>query len=278
MRSSRNVLFLLALSVLMARPAHAASQQGPRTPRMMLGTSSSRETSPSWRLGMGAGIGIPDMFTIDGHLQLGSQWQIRAFYSPPFPLVIRVEMPRDTISTKNNVRVEHPAFNINLTAHYGPQYGTDVLFHPWVGQAFFLAGGLGMRSFNLKGNAKSPIIFTETTTGSSITTDTQIVLDANARTTQFVYRGYVGWFWNLPNASFSLFGLGYTAPRSARSDVKVNAGITSPNVANADELLEPIAEVKRKKEDEMESKALTAMKPIEKTAIPFIHLGFGTMF
>ncbi len=157
------------------------------------------------RFAIGGGLNVPELTPISGYMIFGKYFALRAFYSPPIPFKIRVEMPSDIISTKKKIGVANPDFTIRFKASYGPQYGFEGLVFP-TGGTFFISAGGSFRQIDLRGETKSPLYVCSLIEAAKdppcgdpekrLTTSTEIELSAEARSTALLARGGAGWMWH----------------------------------------------------------------------------------
>lgn len=241
-------------------------------------SSSPQETSPRFSLGLGANI--PDFFPLEGYLRFNRFLGLRVFYVPTLPFNLRVELPRDQLSSTGGITVENPDLNVKFDGKYGPQYGAEVMVFPTLG-SFYVSAGISHRRLALDGGVSSDLILRSTASGSSIDTNTNFGIETQASTAQMVFRSALGWMWDIwmDRGYFNLTLIGITIPKKTSSTINVTASITNPNASDPDGAIpDALAETKAAKEAEMEDKALDAMKPVEKLVLPLIGISTGIHF
>lgn len=229
---------------------------------------------------LGLGANIPDLFPIEGYARFNSFIALRLFYVPTIPFHLRVEMPRDELTSKGGIVVENPDLNIKFDCRYGPQYGAEFVVFPWLG-SFYMTAGLSHRQLEMKGGVASNLILKSKDSGTSINTNTDFGIQTDASTSQLVFRTTMGWMWNVwaDRGYFNLTLIGITIPKKTHSSINVEATITNPNASDpSGSVPDAITETKAAKEAEMEDKALDAMKPVERLILPIIGLSGGFRF
>ena len=253
------------------------------------GRKSERYQSNDWvpELAVGIGANIPEILPIDAHLVFAKWFRLRLFYSPEIPFKARVEMPSDVISTKNGVAVANPDFIIRMNASYGPSYGAEAMVVP-LANSFFLSGGMSVRAFKLEGNARSGILVCSNIEAAKeppcgdpearLTTRTELVVSAKAKTQSTLLRASAGWLWQIADSGFfSIYG-GLARPIGNKRTADVTTGIDSKGGDSNEEVPSALARVKVEKEAELEAKALKEMEPYDKKVIPILGLGGGFHF
>lgn len=260
------------------------NERGPGAPRY-------RTKNRPWyipRAAAGIGLNVPELLPVEGWLFFGKYFALRGFYSPELPFNIRVEMPADVISTKKGIGVANPDFTINLKAHYGPQYGIDALVFPF-GGSFFIAGGAAQRRMRLVGSAKSSILICSIIEvakeppcpdpEASLHPDTKLQIAADARTTALLFRGMVGFLWDVGDWAYFSIQAGATRPTQVRRQIKVVAGLDFPSSDGSDEeITGALAQVKVEREADLERKAIKEMRPVDSKLLPILGLSTGIRF
>lgn len=222
---------------------------------------------------IGAGLNFPDIFPIESHWLISRKWAVTGFVVPKIPFNIRVEMPSDQISSKDGVIIEHPAFNVNFKAEYGPQIGIGTKFFP-TARSFYLLGGLSYRSLSLDGSVSSSLIL-RTEAAPGFETNSIFNIFAKSTTTQYVGRFGVGFHWRILNRGYIDLNLvGATLPASSKSNAQVSANVTNPKAPTQEEG-EALKEFKAEKETEMEEKAIKSLDPLDRQVLPLIGLTIG---
>lgn len=284
---------MVLVTVLASQPIFAAgtrtksnNAESKKTNKKSRKPSSTSGTSPSYPLagffsqikyGAGIGVNIPDILPIEGLAFFNKYLAARLFFVPTIPFNIRVELPRDKLSSAGGIAVEHPDLDIKFRARYGPQYGAEVLVFPFADN-FFLNFGTSYRRLTLKGGVESPLLLTATSTGTSTTTNTHFSIKTDAETSQIVTRLGAGWFWKVFGSGYLMLNFGYTNPRASGSKVDVFVNVRNPNATEEGATTQAFDQLKTKKEAEMSQKAKEAMKPAEKLALPIIGITFGVLF
>jgi hypothetical protein len=237
------------------------------------------------RAALGIGLNVPELVPVEGWLFFGRYVGLRFFYTPPMPFKIRIEMPSDVISTKNDVAVANPDFTIRMKAVYGAHYGAEALVFPW-GGSFFLAGGLSHRRMHLTGEAKSPILVCSLIEAAKeppcadpearIETATQLEIKASVETTALLARASVGWFWHVGRTGYFMANAGATKPTHVRRTVHVTTAVDTPS--QDDSISDAVQQVKTERERDLEDKAVVAMRPVDQKALPILGIAAGIRF
>jgi len=238
-------------------------------------------------LAFGVGVNIPEVLPLDAHLVFGRWFRLRFFYGPPMPFKARVEMPSDLISAKNGVAVANPDFVIRMNAVYGPSYGVEAMVFPFV-NSFFIAGGISARSFQLSGTAKSGVLVCSEIEAAKeppcgdpsarLTTRTELVVTAKAKTSSNLLRLSTGWLWQIADSGFFSVYAGAARPVGIRRKVSVTTGIDSHGGEGNEAISGALAQLKVDKESELESKALKEMAPYDEKTVPILGIGGGIQF
>ena len=225
------------------------------------------------QLSIGIGLNFPDIFPIETHWRFSDSLSLKFFLVPKVPFNIRVEMPSDQVSSKDGILIEHPDFNVNFKANYGPQYGVEAKYFPFL-KNLYIFGGLNYRSLSLDGNVSSPLIIrSDITTG--FETNSQFTIRAQSKTYQYIARAGLGFHWQLPNGSYiDLLLAGVTQPIRSKSSISVQTKIENPKAPTQREG-DAINAFKTEKEKEMEEKALDELNPAENQVLPLIGVSFG---
>jgi len=236
---------------------------------------------------VGAGLNLPELMTFETWFAFGKYFALRAFYTPLIPLNIRVEMPTDVMSAKKGLAVVNPDFTIKLRLDYGPHYGLETIAFPF-GNSFFISAGASYRKMRLVGRAKSPFYICSVIEAAKeppcgnedarIQTSTELELEVDAVSTAILYRGSFGWLWHVGASGYLAFDAGLTKPTGIKRSVDVTANVDSPGTENDDDYVGALAAVKEERQNDMEDKALTEMRPTEEKALPIIGLSVGYHF
>ena len=228
------------------------------------------------RLAFGLGLGVPELYPLEGIYVVNRWVAIRGFYVWPVPFNIRVEMPADVIS-KKGIIVEHPDLTVNFKAVYGPQYGFESLVFPF-GGGFHLFAGASYRKLSLKGGVTSKLLLRAEGGGDPLTTNSSVRLYADAATAQYVARGGLGYLFFSPMGIYINLFAGYSKPYKAHSNINVDADILNEQATNPEDVRAALDELKQVKEREMEGKALKAMEPAETLSLPILGFTLGVYF
>ena len=194
-------------------------------------------------------------------------------------------MPQDLVSSSHDIGVANPAFDINMKAVYGPQYGAEALVFPF-GGSFFLSAGASRRTIRLTGEAKSALFICSLAEAAKdppcpdpaarIQTETKLVVNADATTTALLARGAVGWFWDVGRYGYFTFSAGLTRPTKVTQNVSIKASIEAPG--NNDDITGALAKVRDEKEKDLDEKALKEMEPVDRKTLPIIGITAGVRF
>ena len=227
-------------------------------------------------VGFGIGANFPDMFPFAAYLKYKHTIDLRLFASPVMPFKVRVQMPEDEIKTQKGspVVIRTPATEISFDANYGPQYGLETLYHPFDG-SFFVSFGLSVRSLSLKGDVETNVNIATVDGAYNGDSFTRLYLAANAKTSQAVMRSALGWRWPIYNTGFFSFLMGYTKPYHHHSNVKMQSELHTGSTPIDETLNIALADLKKKKETDLEAQSLKAMRPVERLALPVIGVEMG---
>lgn len=235
---------------------------------------------------LGVGANIPELLPIEGFLFFGRFIALRAFYTPPLPINIRVEMPSDVISARGGIAVANPAFTIRGKATYGAHYGLEALVFPF-GGSFFLSSGISHRRMRLVANASSPVLVCSALEAqkdppcgdgsASIQTRTEIKVDADVETEALLLRAALGGFWHVGNFGYFTANIGATKPTSVKRHAQVSAALTTPESDNP-EITGALAQIRSEREKDLQDKALGQMRPVDEKILPILGIGAGVRF
>jgi hypothetical protein len=252
-------------------------------------TAKKRRRPRPWyqpRAAIGLGVGVPELVTLESFIVFGKFFGIRAFFTPPLPFKIRVNMPAEVISTKNDIGVANPPYTVRFSAIYGANHGADLLAFPFAG-SFFVGLGVASRTFNLKGQAKSPILVCSlieavkeppcNNPDARIETLSQLDLKAKAQSDSLLSRASLGFFWYVGRSTYLTLTLGALKPFKTHSHVKVDASIDAPGDLDQ-EIAEKMVDIKSDRETEMAKKAQEEIEKIDKKLLPMASLSFGFRF
>ncbi len=238
------------------------------------------------RTALGVGLNVPELVPIEGYFFFGKYAGLRLFYAPPMRFNIRVEMPSDVISAKKGVVVANPDFEVRFKATYGAHYGAEAMVFPFAG-SFFLSSGLSHRRMKLVGDAHSPVLVCSLIEGAkedpcsdpaaSIRTRTELRVHADAETTALLARGAIGGFWNVGSFGYFMVNLGASKPLKVYRDVTVTTELDTPQ-EEEEEVKGALAQVKSEREDELNEKAVKAMRPVDEKLLPIFGIAAGVRF
>ncbi len=273
-----------------ASAAQAAERTKPRSkPRPDFGYDDSIDVPPAshrpplpapdsfdsgWRFGFGAGINLPDLFPFELWGRMNSWLGGRVFFAPAFAFDVRIELPRDQISSKNGILIENPAMNIHLDGVYGPHYGGEIWAYPWAG-TFYVGAGLSYRKLTLEGVAKAPLLITFADL--SFETNTKFGVDAFAETEGILARFDCGWMFEMRGWYVHLGPFGIAIPKRLERTVRATGIVDSPG-AEDEELVGALAQFRNEKESELHDKALKEIRPAESMALPIASVSIGIVF
>ena len=245
-----------------------------------------RPESTPWyqpQFAFGVGLNLPEILPLEGYLFFGKYFALRAFYTPPMPFNIRIEMPSDVISTKKGIGVANPDFTIRLKATYGAHYGIEALGFPF-GGSFFVMAGASHRRMRLVGGAKSPILVCSLIEASkeppcgdpnaSIQTRTELEIKADIETEALLTRAGLGWFWHIGSSGYFMFNAGGTRPSRIQRKVDVEANLDTPATSDED-ITGALAQVKAEREADLEDKAVREMRPVDEKILPILGIAAG---
>lgn len=238
------------------------------------------------RFAVGMGFGFPDIIPLEAYAIFGKYFALRAFYTPPLPFNIRVEMPADIIQVKNDVAIANPDFTVRFDALYGPLYGWDAMVFPF-GGSFFLSAGASFRRLELEGEAQSPVracslaeAAKEPPCGrkdASIRTRTQLRIEADAVTTSLLGRARLGGLWHVGDSGYFAMAAGLAVPTRTHRDVEVRTGLKLPG-DESPEIRGALLKLKKDREKELEKKAKKEMRPADERSVPMLSVGAGIRF
>lgn len=238
---------------------------------------------------MGLGISFPELLPIEAIFTWWKIFALRVFYAPPIPFNIRVNMPGEVVSSyKKILGVAYPPTTVKLKAVYGPHYGVDAMIFPLRG-SFFILGGMAFRQISLSGRAKGPILVCTKEAAEKeppcsgdegvIKTRTQLVLEANTKSTAYLMRGAVGWLWTLGKSGYLMWTLlGTAVPTNVKRDLDIDASISTITDDVEDDISDALRQIKEEKEEEMKQNALKEMRPVEEKPLLMIGLTGGFQF
>lgn len=223
---------------------------------------------------IGLGLSIPDIFPLEYTYKISSKFDFQAFIVPPLPFNIRVELPRDQISSSKGFTIDQPELDIELKAVYGPQFGVGARWKPFA-SGFYTSLGLGYRKLRIKGSAQSPLIISYT--GVETETRTEFGVNVDAVTESLLLRVAIGWRWEFHSRQFLDFKfLGIGIPNVTQNTANVGTFIDAPG--DNDDVDGALADLADEKEIELKDKALTEMDPATSQALPILSLSFGFLF
>lgn len=258
--------------------------EGRRTP-----PPSRRQPRPWYlpRFAVGIGTNIPELIPIEGYAFFGRYFALRAFYTPPLPIPIRVNMPSDVIAvTDKTLAVANPAFTINGKATYGEHYGLEALVFPF-GGSFFLGLGASHRHMRVVADAKSPILVCSVIEAAkdppcgdptaAIETRTDLTAHADATTDALLLRGSVGWFWHVGAAGYFMFNMGIAHPTRIERSASVDVGLATPEDPNP-QITGALAELRNERQADLNNQAAAALSPVDTKVLPILGVGAGVRF
>ena len=225
------------------------------------------------RHSMGLGLSFPEILPFEYDYKISNQFTWHTYAVLPIPFNIRVELPRDRISSKT-VIVDQPELNIKLKSVYGPQFGTALRWTPFT-NGFYTRFGIGYRKLRLKGQVQSPIIII--VDGVEITTRTEFGIKVDAVTVSLLSRLEFGWRWNIGRHGYiDWVIIGAALPSSTKNEASVETFVDAPG--DNDDIDGALEVLKNEKEKELREKAINEMKPATNQIMPIIGLTVGYRF
>ena len=223
---------------------------------------------------LGIGLSVPEIFPLEYDYRISKNLSWHSFLVFPIPFNIRVELPRDKISSKDKVVIDQPELNIKLKAVYGPQFGTGIRWYPF-DYGFYSRIGIAFRRLRLAGQVQSPIIITIDSV--EITTQTELGIKVDAVTESLLSRFELGWRWSIGrNGYLDWIIIGIALPTTTKNDVKVKTFVDAPG--DNDSVDGALGILKDQKEKELKEKALSEMEPATSKILPIMGFVLGFKF
>jgi hypothetical protein len=239
-----------------------------------------------YHFAVGPFVNIPEITGLEGWGFLGRYLGVRAFVTPPIPFKVRVEMPSDVISTKQQIGIANPDFEVRFHGVYGPNYGLEGMVFPF-GGSFFLDFGVSHRTMRLSGSTQSAILICSLLEAAKeppcpdpearLKTGTELRLRADATVSALLLRTGAGWFWEVGRHAYFTFSGGLTRPTHVTKSVDIHADVEAPTV-DQPEITGALADVRAEREKDLNDKALREMRPVAEKALPIVGVSAGWRF
>jgi hypothetical protein len=255
------------------------------TPREAV-EAAARAPSMPYHFAVGPFLNVPEIAGVEGWAFLGRYFGLRAFVTPPIPFKVRVEMPSDVLSTKQQIGIANPDFEVRFRGVYGPNYGLEGMVFPF-GGSFYLNVGASHRVMRLSGSTQSAVLICSLLEAAKdppcadpaarIKTGTELKLRADATVTALLLRAGAGWFWEVGRHAYFTFSGGVTRPTHVTRSLNVHADLEAPTV-DQPEIVGALADVRAEREQDLHDKALREMRPVAEKALPVVGISAGWRF
>lgn len=246
----------------------------PKKSRKKKKNTTMKTTDTEFRNSLGIGLSVPEIFPLEYDYRISKNLSWHSFLVFPIPFNIRVELPRDKISSKDKVVIDQPELKIKLKAVYGPQFGTGIRWYPF-DSGFYSRFGIAFRRLRLAGQVQSPIIITIDSV--EITTQTELGIKVDAVTESLLSRFELGWRWNIGRSGYiDWIILGVALPTTTKNEVNVETYVDAPG--DNDSIDGALGILKDQKESELKDKALSEMEPSTSKILPIMGIVVGFRF
>ena len=301
-RQRRRSVTILLGSLLGLAGSRSQAKEAPKPSFTMPSTSATSEDKTRYRkdprdnaevrqenrwylpeLAFGVGLGIPEIIPLEGYAFFGRHLAVRAFFTPPLPFKIRVEVPSDVISAKQGLAVANPDFTAEFKGSYGSTYGADLLYFPF-GGSFFIGGGIAQRRLKLAGDASAPVLVCSIIEAAKeppcgdpsarIETKTRLALEADVSTASLINTIETGWFARIGGSGYFTARFGFAVPWGINRTSTINATLDGPS-STPEDISGALADIRTEKEAEMRKKVLQEIRPLDEKGLPIVAFGAG---
>jgi hypothetical protein len=194
--------------------------------------------------------------------------------TPPIPIDITVNMPKDLISTNNNIRFDHPAYTIDFELTWGPGFTVESYYTPW-DLPFYASLGIGARKIRLRGNTSSTLLISDLNNPET-TFETATVFGATIDTesTSLLFKAKLGGLLKFNRILFD-FGIGLVRPKNISRSVSGSVTVDAPGNSDVSLPAEDLAAIKSEKSHDMESQVLEELKKVDELTLPLVSFALA---
>lgn len=243
--------------------------------------SAKQATARAWTAGFGGRI--PDGLPLEVTRRLDERWSLRGWITPPIGMEIEEHQEAESESFFDSIVIATPATNVTAAVSYGPAFGVEGLYRPFL-SGFFVAGGLSYYQLVGRAEKSTPLLICfDTTTPcnastASYKTSGELSINAVAREQGVRTAASTGWLFEVGERTvigLTMGGLSYKVwnKRSVSVDSEMEDDPGLSDLAK-----EQMQYVLPAKEDKLEGKVVDKMDQYNRPLLPVFGLSAGVRF